>query len=223
MSKIKRLLEISIIKTIWLNYVYFGMEGVLHLYIIVSKNVKIKKAAGKIIPNCILKTGIIKIGLFNVSIVDNNYERSIWSNTGTIVIHGKLWVGAGIRIENSGILEFGDNVTVTGRTTIICTKNIIFGNDVLCSWDVLILDTDFHCIYSLKDNKQLNPNAKIHIGNHVWIGCRCMITKGADIEDNNVIASCSKISQKVEIQNSILGNEGKKIKENVIWGREFAH
>ena len=48
-------------------------------------------------------------------------------------------------------IVFGDNFCVTANSAIVCVSNINFGSNVLLSWDILILDTDFHKIYSIDD------------------------------------------------------------------------
>jgi len=79
---------------------------------------------------------------------------------------------------------------VTGNTTIICSKNISFGNDCLLSWDILIMDDDKHPIFDQQHAR--NNNAKpISIGNNIWIGCRSTLLKGTSIVDGTIIASCS--------------------------------
>ena len=50
-------------------------------------------------------------------------------------------------------------------------KSINFGDDNLLSWDILMMDTDFHKIIS-SDGEERNKPSAIDVGNHVWIGCR---------------------------------------------------
>ena len=79
-------------------------------------------------------------------------------------------------IEKYPSLHFGDNFDVTGSSSIICSKNITFGNDSLLSWDILIMDSDFHPILN-RNKDRVNSPLPINIENGVWIGCRSTILK----------------------------------------------
>lgn len=84
------------------------------------------------------------------------------------------------------------------------------------SWDILILDTDFHKIYSIDDEHQINNPKKIIIGSKVWIGCRSLILKGVELKNNTIVAAASVISHSNTEENSII-NSNRIIKNNVIW------
>lgn len=81
------------------------------------------------------------------------------------------------------------------------------------------MDTDFHKIINDK-GQLLNPPKEITIGNHVWIGCKCLLLKGAKIPDGSIIAANSFINKPLEINNSIyIGNLVKPVKSDIIWKR----
>lgn len=217
-DKLKRLAKISVIKTFMFNLVYFGWGGVRHCYALVSKDVKLSQLKGRIVSNVPLYTGCIRIGFPNVGIVDHKYQRSIWDNSGTIILNGHISLGSGMRLSNSGEIEFGDNFNLNANSTIVCHKRIKFGMDVLISWDVLVMDTDFHKIYENENNQTLiNPSKDIIIGDNVWIGCRCFIAKGCNIPSGCVVAAQSKLTGTTEEVNSIIGDRMKTIKSNIVW------
>lgn len=94
-----------------------------------------------------------------------------------------------------------------------------FENDVLISWDTLIMDTDFHKIKDF-NGKRLNENQDIYIGDNVWIGCRKLILKGASIPGNYIIAANSTVVHSFESESQIIGgNPGKVLRDNVMWER----
>lgn len=72
---------------------------------------------------------------------------------------------------DTGILEIGEDFNITAETTIVAFTKIQFGNNCLLSWDVLIMDTDFHKIKNEHGAILNNPEPNI-IGDKVWIGCR---------------------------------------------------
>lgn len=110
----------------------------------------------------------------------------------------------------------GSNLTITGSSTIICYKEIEFGDNNLLSWDILIMDTDFHKIYS--DECLTNTEKKVTIKDNVWIGCRSTILKGSIIPKGSVIAAGSIISQQLKTTNCIYGGSPTKVlKANINW------
>lgn len=159
----------------------------------------------------------IKIGFKTITTFDERYQRAIWDNRGTIIFCGKAWLGQGTRISNDGRLCIGDTFCITANTTIICSKEIMIGDRVLISWDVLIMDSDAHKIIS--NDEYVNPDMKICIKNNVWIGCRVTILKGTFISENSVVAAGSIINKVCNISHSVIGDQGVVLKEAIKWYR----
>ena len=142
---------------------------------------------------------------------------------GGVFINGLFSIGRGCRIciGHNGIIEFGDNFRCTGDTSIFCYKKVSFGDDCLLSWDVSIMDTDFHVI---RNNQQgrINYDSEIKVGNRVWIGCRTTILKGVSIPSGSVIAAGSIISSSKAMtkDNAVYGGTGKDLvllKDDILW------
>jgi len=162
---------------------------------------------------------MIKIGFGDIDIFDNRKSRSIWSVKGKVYFKGTAFIGHGskINVGANGSVTFGKNFTITAESSIVCNKCINFGNDNLLSWDVLIMDDDFHNILDSQQNIINNPN-DITIGNWVWIGCRSLILKGSNIPSNSIIAAGSLVSKKLTEENSIYGgNPIAIIKKEIHW------
>lgn len=85
----------------------------------------------------------------------------------------------------------GDRSYLNRRSQIKCQKKVSIGSDCAISWDVSIMDTDYHSI----DGKP--KSEEICIGNHVWIGCKSTILKGVKIGDGAVIAAGSLVNRDV--------------------------
>lgn len=113
---------------------------------------------------------------------------------------------------------FGRNFVATSEINIIVRKKIEFGENCLISWDTLFMDSDLHSIYNCSDlNNEINKNKEIYIGNHVWIGCECLILKGSIISDNAVIAARSTITNKTNFKESSIITTSKIIKDDIYW------
>jgi len=137
---------------------------------------------------------------------------------GKIKFRDSAYIGSETRIivGNDASLEIGSNFTVTSCSSIIVMNKVVFGNNVLMSWEVLLLDTDFHHIIQIDSNK-INMNKKpIIIGNHVWIGCRVTILKGSIIDDDSVIGAGSVVSDIFDRKNILIAGVPARIMRNQI-------
>lgn len=88
---------------------------------------------------------MLKVGFGNVGVFDKKYERTMLQIGGTLS-DKKVSFGHGSRIcvYPSGVLKFKGEFINSTSMTIICSKQITFGDGVLSSWDTLVMDTDLH-------------------------------------------------------------------------------
>ena len=123
-----------------------------------------------------------------------------------------------------GILEFGNNFVNTAKTTIVCQKRIHFGNDIVISWNTLIMDTDWHPVQNTQTKEvYLDTMEKpVIIGDKVWMGTKSTILKGTEIAEGCIIAAnstcCNKKYEKPECL--LAGNPATEHKSNVTLYRE---
>lgn len=114
--------------------------------------------------------------------------------------------------EKSAMLKIGEYSAIGDRTEIHCVDCISIGAHTLISWDCCIMDRDYHALEGVDEKKK-----PVFIGNHVWIGCRCLIMKGVTIGDGAVIAAGSVVTKDVPSNVLVGGNPARIIKENVSW------
>lgn len=208
-------------KTIIFNFHYFPFRVAVKLPFFIYWRSDLYIMKGSISINAPITTGMVKFGVHSLGTRDTFYSRTMWDVSGTLIIGGIANIGRGTKISigKDGILNLGDNFTITGDSEIICQHNVSFGNGCLLSWNILIMDTDFHQIMDRSNSIINNPKA-IRIGNHVWIGCRNTILKGSDIADNIIVSANSTITRKFSDPNCIIGGNGKYchvIKTDVMW------
>lgn len=206
-------------KTIYFNLHYLRIRDALKFPILIFKNTKLSKMRGRVIINGKMRMGCVKIGHYAVGTLDIRYNRTIWQNSGEVVFNGKAHIGSGckISVNNGALLVFGADFCVTGNSQIICCKEIEFGNGCLLSWDILIMDTDFHNIINA-DGMIINSPKPIKIGNRVWVGCRTLILKGVNINNDVVIGAGSKITKDIIPTNCIVaGTSNNVINNNIQW------
>ena len=213
--------DICCFNTIYLNFRYLPFKQAIKFPILVSRRVRIRAAKGSITINGTKWLGMIRIGMDSVGIFDNVKSRFIWQVYGNVIFNGSCFLGHGCKISvaENATLSFGNNFCCTAESSIVSVKNISIGNDCMFSWDILIMDTDWHPITDYKHNI-LNPPKSIRIGNNVWIGCRTTITKGTSIANGSIIAAGSIVSKNITESNCIIGkNPLQIIKRNVLWSK----
>lgn len=122
-----------------------------------------------------------------------------------------LFYGCDVQIFKGGKLYLGSGF-VNSDTKIRCRNKIVIGEDVAISHNVLIIDCNGHNLDCKED-----VGKPIHIGNHVWIGSKCIILKGVTIGDNAVIAAGTIVTKDVPPNVLYGGNPARIIRENCTW------
>ena len=93
---------------------------------------------------------------------------------------------------NPHLLNIGNNVKITGPTTI--------------------LTHDYStCVLNNLDNRIYGKQKKTIIGNNVFLGWGCTILAGTEIRDNTIIGAGSIVSGKLEGNAVYAGNPAKKV------------
>lgn len=214
--------KVNILKTIYFNLKCLPFRQAWRLPVFIYRRTKLYRADGQIIIHVQSPPpGLVKIGPYGLGTQDMRYSRTIWDVSGTLVVNGYVTLGRGSRIsiERDGVLTLGNHFTVTGDSALICQKEICFGDDCLLSWEILVMDTDFHAVVN-GEGTVINAPRSIKIGNHVWIGCRNTILKGVEIGDSNIISAGSILTRSFSGHNCIVGGQGAEfrvLKDNVDW------
>ena len=207
------------LKTLRINFHYFGFRDAVRLPIIDSKGVTFQTMEGRVFLESKPATGMFLLGFPYLGFQGSCCENTVWEVSGVITLRGnKMRIGMGAKFCVHGECILGDIFTIIGKSTIICNNKIVFGDNVLISWDVLLMDTDWHKVYN--DRKELlNGDKPIIVGDNVWIGCRSTILKGSIIPSNSVIAACSIISGVLNEEHCIYSTNRKILRDNVFCER----
>ena len=207
----------SIPKTLRFNLHYFPLKTALKLPVVVSHRTYLRELHGKVELPEKVERAMVKIGFGDVGHYDRKRSRSIWQVSGTITFGGKASIGHGSKISVRGNLCLGDGFNMTAESTIVCAKEIRFGRDCLLSWDILVMDTDEHPLYN-KENERINPDKAILVGDHVWVGCKCVLLKGAEVPNNTVVAAATLLTSSITGEHQVIGgNPPAVLKNDVRW------
>ncbi len=165
---------------------------------------------------------IVKIGLpsrfISTSVVmngDNNFI-SIKPTRHRFIRHTSFGM------ENGGQIYLGGGISVYRNMNVVAKngKKIEIGDECMFAREIMIRNNDGHAIVDLETNEIINPSEDIYIGEHVWVGMRSMICKGAYISDGSIVGAMSFVNKKFDEKNIIIaGVPAKKVRSNVKWDR----
>lgn len=131
--------------------------------------------------------------------------------------------GSKILLGDKAMVSIGKNFSCSGNLKIISENEIIIGDECMFSWDIQILDTDYHPIKDI-NNTIINYPSAVRICNHVWLGCNVSVFKGVSIAENSIISANSIIKSDCSLPNSIYLDTSSKIipvKKNITWHRDI--
>lgn len=166
----KRWILRNLFQTIWFNFYYLPLKQAIKLPILLYKP-KLLKCKGSVrICNKEIKTGMIVLGYYRVSLYPNN-GLVFENNGGSITFHGKCFIGndSKISVGETGNINFGDCFSSTASLKIISYIGITLGNNVSCGWECLIVDTDFHQMKYVECSDMPPSFGRIRIGNNCWL------------------------------------------------------
>lgn len=118
-----------------------------------------------------------------------------------------------IQVFEGATLSFGSGRCNSGLK-IVCSENILIGDNVNIGRDVWIRDNNggHHIIQTGYVDK-----APVIINDNVWIGSNVVIMKGVTIGEGSVIAANSVVSTNVPPHTMVSGNPAKVVSENIVW------
>lgn len=205
----------NFISIVRFNFHYLPFKQAIKLPIFV-KDAKLHGLGGKVsIRASKIYPGMIKLGFpCTCMIVNKGFH---WLNRGRVIFKGSCMVGNDSVIEtcSDAQLIFGDNILINGGLRLTCSKKIVLGKDVLCSWNVNIYDTDFHRIKDATTNiKKETCSSDINIGDNCFIGFGCSLLKGSKLGDFCILGAESLFNKNYEKSKYLViaGNPAKIIK-----------
>lgn len=166
--------------------------------VMIGNNVSLKDISIKIFGN----NNLIKIG------DDNNFSKLKFAVE-----------------DNGNIIEIGLDSYIGSNTVLAALEGTVLkiGSGCMISDSCEMRTSDSHSLLS-ENGMRINYAKDIIIGNHVWIGLRTIILKGAIIPPDSVVSAKSVVCafDTNSIQNGCLigGVPAKVIKRNINWCRE---
>jgi serine acetyltransferase len=137
---------------------------------------------------------------------------------GTIELGDRIVLWPGVKLSADSAdgsparLRIGDRTHVGDRTEIHCGRELSIGAGCAISWDVVILDRDYHGAGA--GGERCRP---VTIGDDVWIGCRAIVLKGVTIGAGAVVAAGAVVTADVPERALVAGNPARVVREQVSW------
>jgi acetyltransferase-like isoleucine patch superfamily enzyme len=138
---------------------------------------------------------------------------------------GTLIAGTLVVEDEGSRLNIGNNVFVGGGSLIDCLEQVSIEDDVLISYQVLIMDSDNHSLRAserVEDLRRWRSGAydwsrvrrsPVMIRSRAWIGARAIITKGVEIGEGAIVASGAVVTKNVPPYSIVAGNPARIVRE----------
>ena len=166
-------------------------------------------------------------------------ERNILRVGKNVTLNATLWLqgtGTIIEIEDNCIIEGmirvvrgeGGRIRIGEGTTFGAVGislheagEINIGRDCLFSTDIHMDVSDMHPIYDGTTRERINAAKSVQIGDHVWLGQRVLLLKGATIGSGTVVGANSTVAGHLPSNVIAVGSPARVVRENIVWARNF--
>lgn len=129
----------------------------------------------------------------------------------TISRGAQIWVGKG------ATLSVAKGAKIGPKTKVNVGAGMTIGHDVRISWEVQLLDTDFH--WTASPSGRVRPHkAPIVIEPKVLVGTRSLVLKGVTIGRGAVVGAGSVVRRDVAPDTIVAGNPAEPIGAVSDWG-----
>lgn len=142
----------------------------------------------------------------------------------TLEIGDGCVIGGVIRLVrgDGGVIRIGPATTFNQVGLSMHERSeISIGRDCMFSTDIHMDPSDMHPIFDRASGERLNPPQDIQIGDHVWLGTRVLVLKGARIGSGTIVGAGSIVSGTLPPDVLAVGSPAKVVRENVVWTRDM--
>ena len=218
-GKIKRIIDIfstiNIVKTVYLNFKVFPVNIAKKLPIYAGKRVdinEIHKGSIEFQEGVEIKKGMVSLGICQHPMISNKWLATLLRITrqGKLIIGGniKIYSGCSIIVTYQGKLSIGSDFLMNQKGRIYCANSVTIGDHCRIGWETQIYDSNFHFMYDSIKHRIGNALGQVCLGNNVWIGNRCTISKGSLLPNYTIVGSNSLVSKKLENEfGGVFGSE----------------
>ena len=180
----KRIIKINWPYSFYFNLHYLPFKQAIKFPVLLFKPKLLKCRGEVVIESETIKTGMIQLGEYLVSLYPN--KGIVWENNGgKVIFKGSCIIGnsSAISIGEKGHCELGNNFRATTGLKLTSHYSVQFGENTLIAWDVIVMDSSFHRLKNRNGEFKSKGYAPIVVGKNNWITTRCMILSGTKTPD----------------------------------------
>ena len=121
--------------------------------------------------------------------------------------------------DDSGSIVIGSRTKFLGKThlAVIEGTSITIGEDCLFSSDIQLRTGDSHSVLDM-EGRRINESRDIVIGDHVWVGAKAFLNKGAKVAPHSIVGACAMVTKAFDQPHCALaGVPAKVVKTGVDW------
>lgn len=136
-----------------------------------------------------------------------------------------LLQGLVVTENDTSEIRIGNNVFIGANTVIDCALQVVIEDDVLLSYECLLLDSNNHSNdartrrtdlpdvkYGRPYNWEAVPSKPIRICRGAWIGARSIILKGVTVGEGAIVGAGSVVTKDVPPYTVVAGNPARVVK-----------
>ena len=101
------------------------------------------------------------------------------------------------------------------------SRSLLIGEDCQFAADIYLTVSDTHSIVDLATGVAVNPGDDVVVGDHVWLGYRTIVLKGARIGRGSVIGTAAVVTDEIPENCVAVGNPARVVRRGVTWTREL--
>lgn len=207
--------------SLYFNFHYLPFAQAIKLPILLYKPhfIKLKGSVSLEFDGKPIKTGQIRMGFPLASVYPNN--GIVWDNNGGhVIFRGSCLIGNDtyVSLGEKTTVDFGDDFLNTAGLKMVSYRGIKIGQKARFGWGVLIMDTNFHPLYDIKNKKFKQASGNIEIGDYNWFGTQCKIMHSVKTLERCIFGMGSTITRGSEMRSYCVmgGNPIKILSENVM-------
>lgn len=149
-----------------------------------------------------------------------------------ILMHGSglvLEIEAGVSVSLEARLRLfdeGSSIRIGRGTTIESARiaslggaSVDIGRDCMLAYEIDIRNSDSHSLLDQETGERLNPERDVHLGDHVWVGGRVALLRGASVAHDSVIGYGSIVTKSFAPHSVLVGAPARVVREGVGWDR----
>lgn len=148
---------------------------------------------------------------------------SIVKRHGAIQFGGRVSLGddTGIAVvgrsdSDQAALWIGTGTYLQPRVHVNCQTSVRIGEHCSISWDVEILDSDFHHILTTEGPPHV-ARAPVVLEDRVWVGARAIILKGVTIGHDSIVGAGAVVTRPVPPFSLCVGNPARVVRTVAGW------